>query len=210
MYLPKHFEEQRIEVLHALIEAYPLATLITHNDYGLNANHIPLQLKTTPGPGLLQGHIARANPVLADLDKPVERLAVFQGPQMYISPSWYATKQQTGKVVPTWNYCAVHVYGQIRLIDDRNWLHEHLTEFTRDKESGLPEPWSLADAPTDFIDRIIQHIIGFEMTITRLQGKWKVSQNQPPENRKSIIEGLSHSGFAEAQTMAKIIENYQN
>lgn len=209
MYIPPHFEEQNLDVIHKLIRAYPLATLVTHNAGGLNANHIPLQLLATPQPGLLRGHIARANPALSDFAETIECLAIFQGPQAYISPSWYATKQQTGKVVPTWNYCAVHAYGPIRLIDDAGWLRNHLAELTLDNESMLPDPWSLADAPEEFISKIVQHIVGFEMTITRLEGKWKVSQNQPPENRLGVISGLAQSGIAEAQAMAKMMANYQ-
>ncbi|OAI13973.1 transcriptional regulator [Methylomonas koyamae] len=195
MYIPKHFDESRIEVMRALIRNYPLATLVTLSADGLNANHIPLHLTDDGSPyGSLRGHIARSNPIWTDFDQQTEVLAVFQSENAYISPSWYATKPQTGKVVPTWNYAAVHAYGKLRIIDDPAWIRRQLEAMTEEFEAGFPEPWSVADAPVDFTERLITQIIGIEISVTRLQGKCKVSQNQPPENRNSVIEALRASG----------------
>ncbi len=196
MYIPKHFEEPRAEVMQALICDYPLATLVTLSADGLNANHIPLHwIEEGDSPhGCLRGHIARSNPLWTDFDPQTEVLAVFQAENAYISPSWYASKPQTGKVVPTWNYAAVHAYGALRIIDDPVWIRRQLVAMTDEFEAGFPEPWSVADAPVDFTERLITQIIGIEISVTRLQGKWKVSQNQPPENRNSVIEALRASG----------------
>jgi len=196
MYIPKHFEEPRAEVMQALICDYPLATLVTLSADGLNANHIPLHwIEEGDSPyGCLRGHIARSNPLWTDFDPQTEVLAVFQAENAYISPSWYASKPQTGKVVPTWNYAAVHAYGALRIIDDPVWIRRQLVAMTDEFEAGFPDPWSVADAPVDFTERLITQIIGIEISVTRLLGKWKVSQNQPPENRNSVIEALRASG----------------
>ncbi len=196
MYIPKHFDEPRIDVMQTLIREYPLATLVTLSADGLNANHIPLHWVEESGSpyGCLRGHIARSNPLWMDFDQQTEVLAVFQAENTYISPSWYASKPQTGKVVPTWNYAAVHAYGTLRVIDDPAWIRRQLQAMTDEFEAGFPEPWSVADAPADFTERLITQIIGIEISVTRLQGKWKVSQNQPPENQNSVIKALRESG----------------
>ncbi|WP_445369155.1 FMN-binding negative transcriptional regulator [Methylomonas sp. BW4-1] len=196
MYIPKHFDEPRIEVMQALMREYPLATLVTLSFDGLNANHIPLHwLEDGDTPyGCLRGHIARTNPLWSDFDPQTEVLAVFQSENAYISPSWYASKPQTGKVVPTWNYTAVHAYGKLRIIDDPAWIRGQLQAMTDEFEAGFPEPWAIADAPANFTERLLTQIVGIEISVTRLQGKWKVSQNQPPENRSSVIEALRASG----------------
>ncbi|MGY6277967.1 FMN-binding negative transcriptional regulator [Methylomonas sp. MgM2] len=196
MYIPKHFEQHGIDVMQTLIRDYPLATLVTLSADGLNASHIPLhRVEEGDSPyGSLRGHIARSNPMWSDFDPQTEVLAVFQAENAYISPSWYATKQQTGRVVPTWNYAAVHAYGTLRIIDDPVWIRRQLEAMTDEFEAEFPEPWSVADAPADFTERLITQIIGIEISVTRLQGKWKVSQNQPPENRSSVIEALRASG----------------
>src|SRR5690606_4744474 len=125
-----------------------------------------------------RGHVARANPLISDIDNEVETLAVFHGPDAYITPSWYPTKKETGKVVPTWNYVAVHAYGRLRIIDDATWLRAHVATLTEHSESGFPEPWALSDAPKEHIDRLIESIVGVEMVVSKLVGKWKVSQNR--------------------------------
>ncbi|MDT4291715.1 FMN-binding negative transcriptional regulator [Methylomonas sp. MO1] len=204
MYIPKHFDEPRIDVMQTLISDYPLATLIASSASGLNANHIPLHWVEEGGSsyGSLRGHIARSNPLWTDFDPQTEVLAVFQSENAYISPSWYATKQQAGKVVPTWNYAAVHAYGTLRVIDDPIWIRRQLEAMTDEFEAEFPEPWSVADAPADFTERLITQIIGIEVSVTRLQGKWKVSQNQPPENRNSVFEALRE---AEHPAMANLV-----
>jgi transcriptional regulator len=207
MYIPDQFKEQRVDVMHGLIRARPLATLVTLSSDGLNANHIPFYLADSPAPfGTLQGHVARANPILSDLENNIEVLAVFHGPDAYITPSWYATKKETGKVVPTWNYAVVHAYGRIRVVDDAAWLRVQLEALTRHNETAFPEPWAVSDAPGEFTQRLIGSIIGIEMVISRLTGKWKVSQNQPQQNKAGVIEGLTMCASREASAMAALIK----
>lgn len=207
MYIPKQFDEPRVDVLHQLIRSRPFATLVTLSSSGLNANHIPLHLSEQPGPfGTLRGHVARANPIWNDIAKDVEALAIFHGPNAYVTPSWYPTKAETGKVVPTWNYVVAHAYGMLRVIDDAAWLHAHLELLTAHNEAAFAEPWRLADAPSDFIEKLIGAVVGIEIVITRLSGKWKTSQNQPAENQAGVIHGLHASGSVEALEMAALIE----
>ena len=206
MYTPKHFEEPRIAVMHELMRTRPLATLVTLSSGGLNANHIPLHLVDTPAPlGTLRGHVARANPLWHDFAKDVEVLAIFLGPDSYITPSWYATKQETGKVVPTWNYAVVHAYGTLRIIDDAAWIHAQLEALTAHNEAGFARPWAVSDAPREYTDKLLEAIIGFEIVITKLSGKWKVSQNQPAQNQAGVIEGLNNSGLHDATEMAALV-----
>lgn len=207
MYIPSHFEEIRIEILHDLIRSYPLAVLVTMSSGGLNANHIPLHLSAEPGgKGILRGHVARANPIWSDLVEGVEALAIFQGPNSYISPSWYPAKQEHGKVVPTWNYTAVHAYGTLRIIDDAAWLRSQLEMLTSQHEAAFDTPWTVDDAPPEFIDRMLGAIVGIEIVITRLSGKWKISQNQPPANREGVILGLQENGSDRAMDMAELVK----
>lgn len=207
MYVPQQFDEPRIDVMHELIRAYPLATLVTLSSNGLNANHIPLYLSELPAPwGTLQGHVARANPLLDDIVNEIESLAVFHGPDTYITPSWYATKKETGKVVPTWNYAVVHAYGILRIVDNVTWLRAQLEALTTHNEASFSEPWAVSDAPQEHIDKIMASIVGIEMGISRLTGKWKVSQNQPPQNQASVIAGLKASRRPNAQAMADLVK----
>ena len=208
MYIPKHFDEPRVDVLRELIRARPLATLVTLSPGGLNANHIPLHLLEEPAPlGTLQGHVARSNPIWSDCAKDVEVLAIFHGPDAYITPSWYPTKAETGKAVPTWNYAVAHAYGALRVIDDASWVRAHLETLTATHEAAFPEPWHLSDAPHDFTEKLIEAVVGIEIVITRLSGKWKVSQNQPPQNQAGVIHGLRANGNAEALEVAALVES---
>jgi transcriptional regulator len=196
MYLPKHFAQTDIGMMHALMRAFPLATLVTQGADGLEANHIPLLLDVGAGPnGTLRGHVARGNPLAQAAD--AEILVIFQGHECYISPSHYATKAEHGKVVPTWNYTAVHAYGRLRLVDDAAWLLAQLTALTAEQEAGLPKPWAVADAPADYVEKMLGGVVGFEFVIERLTGKWKVSQNQPPVNQASLIEALAGEPMAD-------------
>ncbi|MFZ2972065.1 MAG: FMN-binding negative transcriptional regulator [Ferribacterium limneticum] len=197
MYLPKHFAETEVGVMHELMRAFPLATVVTQGADGLEANHIPLHLDATVGPnGTLRGHVARANPLAADATVNRKILAIFKGPDCYISPSGYATKAEHGKVVPTWNYAAVHAYGELRLIDDADWLLAQLHALTAEHEAGLPRPWAVDDAPADYIGKMLGAIVGVEIAIERLVGKWKVSQNQPAVNQASLIAALDGQPMA--------------
>lgn len=197
MYLPKHFAVSDPARLHALMRAHPLATLVSHGADGLEANHVPLLLGTEAGPhGTLRGHVARGNP-LASQAVDSEILVIFQGEECYISPSGYATKAEHGKVVPTWNYCAVHAYGRLRVIDDADWLLAQLTALTVEHEAGLAKPWAVGDAPADYVGKMLGAIVGIEISIDRLIGKWKVSQNQPAVNQASLVEALAGEPMAE-------------
>ena len=206
MYLPKYFEETRIQILHELIRAHPLGALVTLTPSGLDANHIPFEVDPDPAPfGTLRGHIARANPLWRDFSRGVEALAIFQGPGTYISPSWYPTKRETAKVVPTWNYTVVHAHGALRVIDDRAWLRGFVEKLTNRHEAGRRDPWKVTDAPSDFIEKQLGAIVGLEIPITRLVGKWKVSQNRPPPDRDGVVQGLSQEGRHSAAAMADLV-----
>lgn len=207
MYVPKHFEVTDVEVMHGLIRDYPLSAVVTLAGGHLNANHIPMHLSGSPQPyGTLRGHIARANPLLDGINAPIETLVIFSGANSYISPSWYATKKETGKVVPTWNYAVVHAYGKLNFIDDPKWLRTQLELLTDQREEQLPEPWVVSDAPFDFTEKLLESIVGIEMRITKLIGKWKVSQNQPIQNREGVINGLNGNNGLGASQMAKLVK----
>jgi transcriptional regulator len=196
MYRPHHFREDRIEVLHAAIRAHPLATLVTAGPAGLQANHIPFLIEDGGRFGVLRAHLARANEQLAALREGADTLVVFQGPQAYVSPSWYATKAETHKVVPTWNYVAVHCWGAPRVIDDAGWLRGLIGRLTEAQEQRRAEPWAVEDAPEDFIAAQIKGIAGLEIPIDRLEGKWKASQNRSDADRAGVAAGLGEHAMA--------------
>jgi transcriptional regulator len=207
MYCPAHFAESDPVVLHELIRARPLATLVTLTTDGLAADTIPFVLDTpAAGPAILRGHVARANPVWRTLAPGVDALAVFHGPESYISPSWYPSKREHGKAVPTWNYVAVHARGPLRVIDDADWLRGQIEALTTQRESALAEPWAVTDAPADYVEKMLGAIVGIELTVGSLQGKWKTSQNQPEANRAGAAQGLRGLASAEADAMAALIE----
>ena len=211
MYVPAHFEEKRFEVLHELIREHPLAALVTLGPGGLDANHIPLELDPEPAPlGTLRGHVARGNPVWREFSRDVEVLAVFQGPQAYISPAWYQTKRETGKVVPTYNYAVVHAYGPMRIIEDRAWLRGLVERLTNRHEAGRPGAWKVTDAPADFVEQMLGAIVGIEIPLTRLVGKWKVSQNRPAVDREGVVKALSGLGNDEARAMSGLVDNAES
>lgn len=207
MYLPSHFEENRIDVLHELVRQYPLGSLVTLASQGLSANHLPFELDAAPAPyGTLRGHVARANPVWRDYSRETEALVIFHGPQVYISPSWYETKKQTGEVVPTYNYAVVHAYGPMRIVEDRPWLRGLVTRLTERFESARPAPWQVSDAPQDFIEKQLGAIVGIEIAISKIFGKWKASQNRPAADRAGVVEALGAATDADSAAMAQIIK----
>lgn len=211
MYLPKHFDESRVPVLHDLIRAHPLAALVTMTRSGLVANHIPFEIDPEPHPfGMLRGHIARANPLWRDFSPDTDALVIFQGPDTYISPAWYPTKKTSGEVVPTWNYAVVHAYGPLRFIDDTIWLRELVTKLTNRYEAGRSDAWKVTDAPSDFIDKQLKAIIGVEIPLTRMLGKWKVSQNRLPEDRDGAVAGLLQESGDTAAAMAALVRKYKD
>jgi transcriptional regulator len=193
MYLPAHFAESRAEVLHGLIRSHPLGVLVTQDrDSHIDANDIPFVLDAAEGDGqyVLRGHVARANPLWRTARGDVESLVVFQGPQGYVSPAWYPSKAEHGKVVPTWNYVVVQGRGALRAIDDRDWVRAFVTRLTERHESDRPAPWAVSDAPSDYIETMLGAIVGIEIVLTSLTGKWKVSQNRPPADREGVAAGL--------------------
>jgi len=191
MYQPPHFREDRRAVQHALIRAHPLGLIISAGPGGLQANLIPFLIDSAAyDKGTLLAHLARANPQLQELARVEECLVVFQGSQQYITPSWYATKQETGKVVPTWNYMTVHAWGRPQVIDDVDWLRQQVGALTRSQETARDTPWAVDDAPADFIAAQLKAIVGLEIPIARIEGKWKVSQNRPAVDQAGVIEGL--------------------
>ena len=196
MYRPPAFREDRIEVLHGAIRAHPLATLVTAGPEGLTANHIPFLVEAGGEFGVLHAHLARANEQLASLRAGAEALVIFQGPQAYISPSWYATKAETHKVVPTWDYVTVHCWGTPRVLDDSAWLRDQVGRLTRSQEEGRADPWAVEDAPVDFIAARIKSIAGLEIPIARIEGKWKVSQNRSDADRAGVAAGLGDHPMA--------------
>jgi transcriptional regulator len=207
MYLPSHFEEARVEVLHQLIRTHPLGALVTVDAGGLNANHIPFEIDPDPAPfGTLRAHVARANPVWREFSKDVGPMVIFQGPQIYVTPSWYVTKQETGKVVPTFNYVVVHAYGSMRVIEDPLWLRKFVTGLTERFEAPRAKPWAVSDAPEDFVTMQLRAIVGIEIPLARLIGKWKTSQNRPAADQKSVIAGLRESDDELARAMAAAVE----
>lgn len=211
MYIPKHFAEPNLEVLHELIQHQPLATIITLGAEGINANHIPLYLDSQAGEfGTLYGHVARANRMWQEHDSQQEVLAIFHGTDSYITPSWYASKAQTGKVVPTWNYAVAHAYGPLQVIDDPQWLRQQLEHLTNHNEASFEHQWQVGDAPHDYTEALLKAIVGIAIPITRLLGKWKVSQNQPQANQQGVIAGLAASSVPSAAAMIELIKQRQS
>jgi transcriptional regulator len=204
MYLPSHFREDRLPVLHDAIDAAGLATLVTVESDALDASHVPMLLDRSAGSlGTLYGHLARPNPQWKAAASDLPALAIFLGPDAYVTPSWYATKQETGKVVPTWNYVAVHAHGLVRFFDDEERLLALVTKLTEAREALRPHPWAVGDAPVEFIRAHLKGIVGFELPIAKLEGKWKMSQNRPAEDRKGVVEGLAGEGEAAVADLVK-------
>ena len=209
MYVPKHHEESQTAVLHALMKSHPLATWVTQGEGELLVNHIPLLLDTTRGElGTLVGHVARANRVWQSFSTTVNSVLVFQGAETYITPSWYPSKHAHGKAVPTWNYAVVHAHGMPRAIEDPEWLLEHVNQLTDRHEAEQTLPWKVSDAPRDFTDRLLAAIVGIEIPIAKLVGKWKISQNRPEADKLGVVAGLLSRGSTEAQAMAAFVNQH--
>jgi len=209
MYLPSHFEEKRAEVLRHLMCEHPLGTLVTLGPQGLNAEHVPQEFDPNPAPfGTLRCHLARANPAWREHAKEVEALVIFQGPSTYVSPSLYPSKRETGKVVPTYNYAVVHAYGPMHIVDDAVWLRGLVDRLTRRHEAGRAQPWKVADAPEDYIEAMLRAIVGIEIPITRIAGKWKMSQNRPPPDREGVAKGLAAADDADAVAVSQLVREH--
>lgn len=192
MYLPKHFEESRVEVLHELIRQHPFGALVVNTAQGMEASHVPFEIDAGPAPlGTLRCHVARANPIWKDFTATSQALVLFQGAHGYISPSWYPSKQEHGKVVPTWNYMVVHAYGSLHAIEDPVWLRGFVRRLTDRHEAGRAKPWQISDAPEDYVEKMLRAIVGLELKIDRLVGKLKLSQNRSAADQRGVIAGLA-------------------
>lgn len=212
MYVPSQFEEKRTEVLHELITANPFGTLVTHGPNGLDANHIPFELHPAQGPlGQLNAHVARANPVWQELSNGEEVLVVFRAGDAYISPNWYPSKHELHRQVPTWNYQVVHAHGRVTIRDDERYVRGVVARLTRTHEASQPKPWKMSDSAPDFVDTLMKAIVGVEIDITRLVGKFKLSQNKDVRDIRGPAEALNQDGesvigsamFAAADAKAK-------
>ncbi len=207
MYQPPHFREDDLDTQHALVRAHPLGLLITAGQSGLIANPVPFLLDAAASQkGTLRLHVARANGQWRDIEAGAEVLAVFQGANSYVTPSWYKTKQETGKVVPTWNYAIVQAKGSARVIEDANWLLAQITAITRQQEGAREKPWAVGDAPDDFIRAQMKGIVGIEIEISSIEGKWKVSQNRPVADREGVATGLSE--MPDQAEMIDLVRHY--
>jgi transcriptional regulator len=206
MYVPAHFKEDRIPVLHEAIRKYGFGTLVTSSEQELEASHLPLLLDSEPAPlGTVLGHLARANPQWRQIKPGFQALAIFLGPNTYITPSWYPTKQQDGKVVPTWNYLAIHAYGTISFFDDPAELRAHVSKMTEVHEAPRSAPWAVSDAPASYVDQMLRAIVGFKLVITKLEGKWKMSQNRPGQDVEGVLKGLEREDGEGHRPVAEIV-----
>ncbi|WP_352337612.1 FMN-binding negative transcriptional regulator [Psychrobacter sp. 16-MNA-CIBAN-0192] len=206
MHIPTQFKQENDTELLELMREYPFATLMTHSTSGMEANHLPISLSWQEDKLYLHAHIAKINSLWQSGAESSEVLVVFNGPNCYISPNHYPTKQQTGKAVPTWNYVAVHVKGRISFIHDAAWIYRALENLTAEHESGLDNPWAMSDAPAPYIDKMLPAIVGIEIAVTSITGQWKLSQNQPTINQLGVIQGLSASDKQNDKTVAAMVQ----
>lgn len=211
MYTPAHFDEPRAETLHQLVRDHPLGLLVTLGEQGLDANPIPFLLDPVldaegGGPGVLRAHVARANPVWREARGDVETLVVFQGPQAYVSPNWYPSKAETGKAVPTWNYITVQARGRLVVRDDAAWVRQLVTRLTERHEATQARPWAVSDAPPEYIKAMLRAIVGIEIPLSSLRGKWKMNQNHPVANREGLVRGLLEQGGEQSLAVAAWVE----
>jgi transcriptional regulator len=205
VYIPQHFEEKRPDVLARAIRDIQFALLVTAVDGEYLASHVPMVLKQADGAFTLEAHVARPNPHWTVLGSKPASLAVFQGPQTYVSPSWYETKRQHGKVVPTWNYVVVHAHGPLETVEEQDWLLAHLGDLVAANESRREQPWAITDAPAEFIHGMTRAIVGLRLTVDRLEGKWKMIQNRSEADRLGTLAGLSASAKPEDRAVAAIM-----
>lgn len=210
MHIPKKFQQEDTQELLKLMRDYPFATIITHTETGIEANHLPVSIVQSDDKLYLHAHIAKANPVWKLTQQASHVLVTFNGPNCYISPNHYPTKKETGRAVPTWNYVVVHVQGTITFIHDPDWLYNALNRLTSDHESDQPEPWSITDAPVSYIEKMLPAIVGIEIEINTIKGQWKLSQNQPEINQVSVIEALSATENQSQNNVAAMIKAHIN
>lgn len=208
MYVPAHFEENRPEVLHQLISDQPFGTLVTTGPNGLDANHLPFEFAPAEGShGTLRAHVARANPVWQEVASQPDTLVIFQGPAAYISPNWYPSKHEAHRQVPTYNYMVVHAHGKIVVRDDEAFVRGLVARLTRAMEANEPRPWKMGDAPADYISQMLGAIVGIEIEVTRLVGKWKLGQNKEARDRRGAVDALLASGGEAQEAVAEAMLN---
>src|SRR5262245_1384093 len=209
MYRPGYFKVEDTAKVHAMMRAHPFAILVTQGNDGLTATHLPTVLKGggDGSLGLIECHLARPNPQWKAYAAELDALMIFQGPEAYIRPGWYPSKAEHGKVVPTWNYAAVHAYGRLETIESRDWLLAHVSELSDQQEGPYAAPWSTADAPANFLDMLVRGIVGLKFTIHRLEGKLKMSQNRPAADRAGVVEGLGERASGEDALIASLVKN---
>jgi transcriptional regulator len=210
MHIPKVFEQTDINQLESIIVNYPFASLVTHSKNGLEVNHLPLFLDKSAGKYVLQGHIAKANKLWKMLKDKPEVLVIFHGPNCYISPNYYPTKKEDGRAVPTWNYVAVHVKGQLFFSDDAEFKLEMLNNLTFQHEQKESQPWSINDAPEEYIERMLPAIVGLKIEVSEITGQSKISQNQPEVNQQGVVDGLSAKKQEAASAIADLIKVNQS
>jgi transcriptional regulator len=205
MYLPEHFDERRLDVLHALVRRHPFGLLVTQGADEPVANAIPFLLDPggAHGLGVLRGHVARANPVWREATADSKALVVFQGEHGYVTPSWYEAKREHGKVVPTWNYVMVQARGPLRVVDDAEWLRGFVGRLTARHEGPREAPWAVTDAPPEYITQMLRAIVGIEIEVAALAGKWKLSQNRSAADRAGVVEGLAADGDEASRALAR-------
>ena len=210
MHIPKKFRQEDTNKLIALIRDFPFATLIGSNESGAHVMHLPLLIKSEDGQSYsLNGHIAKVNPFWQQIKQGDNVVAVFHGSNCYISPNHYPTKLEHGKAVPTWNYVVVHAEGNIKFRHDKEWLYTHIDELSQQHEQKSEKPWSINDAPEDYIQKMLPAIVGIEISINNIEGKWKLSQNQPEKNQQGVIQGLMDSKNPNAQAIVKMMLSLQ-
>jgi transcriptional regulator len=205
MYQPDDFRVEDVSEMHALMRARPFAALVSSGSTGLYASHLPTVLKDEGPYGVIECHLARPNPHWKELAEGNEALMIFQGPEGYITPNWYPSKAQHGKAVPTWNFAVVHAYGRPEVMKDKDWLLQHVTELTAQQESSEAKPWTPSDAPATYIEIMLRGIVGFRFAITRLEGKWKMSQNREVQDRVGVVKGLSARAAGDDLEIAEVV-----
>ena len=194
MYAPQQFKEERVEVLCSAMRSIQLAALVSPTASGIEISHVPMVVKEEAGRVLLETHVARANPHWRVINAGVASVAIFQGPQAYVTPSWYPSKKEHGKVVPTWTYIAVHAHGMLASVTDEAWLRAHLDDLTRANEAAREEPWNLSDAPASFTASLRRGIVGLRLTVDRVEGSWKINQHKNEADKAGTAQGLASSG----------------
>ena len=211
MFIPRKFKQENIEDLVELMRQYSFATLITQSDVGIEATHLPMIVVKKLDKFYLKAHIAKANPLWRSVANASDVLVTFNGPNCYISPNHYPTKKETGKAVPTWNYVVVHVKGEIAFIHDSEWIYNAIDTLTTIHESGQSQPWSISDAPEEYIQKMLPAIVGIEIEVASITGQWKLSQNQPEVNQHAVVETLSDSSDSSSREISSMINaNFEN